>query len=324
LWCWGYNGAGELGVGDTDERTAPTQVGTDSDWSQVDVGADHTCAVRLNHTLWCWGWNRRGQLGLGDGQDRWLPTQVGFRTGWVSVSLGLEHTCAIRATHSLWCWGDNFWGQDGVPGTRKRHTFPQRVETPAGARWSQVSAGDFHTCAVRDGHTLWCWGYNQYGQLGLGSHGGTHPAPVQVGHRAVWAHVTAGGQDTCATRINQTLWCWGLNGQGQLGVGDTQDRYIPTQVGENADWADVSASYYHACAIRTDHSLWCWGLGYPLENDEAFPTQVGTDTDWASVFDGYTHTCGTRTDATLWCWGSNAYGQLGLGDHEDRNLPTQV
>ena len=326
LWCWGNNDAGQLGVGDTSPRSRPTQVGTGSDWAQLDVAADgdDTCAVRTSGTLWCWGWNGYGQLGLGDTQNRLIPTQVGTRAGWATVSLGQEHTCAIRIDHSLWCWGDNRLRQLGLGGASRHKLFPTRVGTPADSTWAQVGTGDFHTCATRLDHTLWCWGANLNGQLGLGGTSWREASPVQVGTDADWENIRPGSEYSCATRTDHTLWCWGMNWFGQLGLGDFVDRYIPTQVGTDSGWVDVGASYFHVCATRTDHTLWCWGEGYPLLNQHVLPAQVGDDTDWATVTNGYEHTCGIRTDATLWCWGDNSYAQLGLGDHEERRMPTQV
>jgi alpha-tubulin suppressor-like RCC1 family protein len=77
LWCWGGNQYGQLGLGDTDDRHSPTQVGVDADWAVVDAGAYQTCGIRVDSTLWCWGRNDHGQLGLGDTEDRRVPTQVG-------------------------------------------------------------------------------------------------------------------------------------------------------------------------------------------------------------------------------------------------------
>ena len=137
----------------------------------------------------------------------------------------------------------------------------------------------------------------------------------------MWARVAAGGFHTCGVRTDRSLWCWGDNGRGQLGLGDRDERNSPARVGTGTSWASLVTGYQHTCATRVDHTLWCWGwnragqLGLGETGRRPRPNQVGTDTDWANIgAAGYAHTCGIRTDHTLWCWGSNVAGQLGLGD----------
>ena len=105
--------------------------------------------------------------------------------------------------------------------------------------------------------------------------------PSQVGTASDWYGLSAGHKQTCATRPDHTLWCWGLNNAGQVGVGDTTDRTVPTQVGTGADWAAISAGgSLHTCALRSDHTLWCWGynangqLGLGDLTDRLVPAQV--------------------------------------------------
>jgi alpha-tubulin suppressor-like RCC1 family protein len=261
LWCWGWNGFGQLGFGDHENRRVPTQVGTDSDWVHIDTGSFHSCGTRLDHTLWCWGWNKYGQLGLGQRKRERFPTQVGTSADWTSPHTGHEYTCGIRLDRSLWCWGRNADGQLGLGDTVER-----RRPTPVGTgNWLHVTAGGFwradRTCAIRTNHTLWCWGANWFGELGVGDTQG-RTVPTQVGPSTDWVHVSAdtGDNHTCATRSDDTLWCWGLNADGQLGLGHHKDRKIPTQVGTSTDWSRLNTGDEHTCALRTDHTLWCWGL----------------------------------------------------------------
>ncbi len=157
------------------------------------------------------------------------------------------------------------------------------------------------------------------------------PHAALVGRDAgVWASVTTGrssyghagttdGSHTCATRTDATLWCWGRNVEGQLGLGDHRNRFAPSQVDAGADWASVVAGYDGTCAIRRDHSLWCWGDGRA-----DVPEQLGAGADWSSVSLGLDFACGVRLDRSLWCWGGNHEGQLGLGDTTPRSTPARV
>jgi alpha-tubulin suppressor-like RCC1 family protein len=329
LWCWGYNARGQLGLGGTRDRLVPTQVGSDRDWVKVSPGGDQTCGVRRDRSLWCWGRNDLGQLGLGDTEDRHVPTQVGSDRDWVKVSLDYgNHTCGIRLDRSLWCWGSNFYGQLGLGDTTNR-LVPTQVGDDRD--WVTASAGNYHTCGVRVDRSLWCWGRNDRGQLGLGDTTDRH-VPTQVGSAlGDWVEVsTGGGSHTCGVRRDRSLWCWGYNRWGQLGLGDTEHRHVPTQVGSDRDWAKVSTGNYYSCGVRVDRSLWCWGhndygqLGLGSTKNRRVPTRVGGDPDWVKASAGGWHTCGVRVDRSLWCWGHNDRGQLGLSDTRDRHGPTRV
>jgi alpha-tubulin suppressor-like RCC1 family protein len=171
LWCWGYNGAGNLGIGSTTNQELPQQV-TDppgAGWASITAGFNFTCAIGSDSTLWCWGNNLEGELGIGNTTSQDLPAQVTApaSTGWTSATVGGFHTCATR-THALWCWGRNDSGQLGI-GSTVGQDLPKRVVVPSATGWSLIALGYYHTCATHTGHTLWCWGNNDQGQLGIGS-----------------------------------------------------------------------------------------------------------------------------------------------------------
>jgi alpha-tubulin suppressor-like RCC1 family protein len=261
LWCWGANGAGQLGTGDTTNRLSPIQVGTATSWAMVSAGNSDTCAVRTDHTLWCWGFNSAGQLGTGDTTDELTPTQVGVGASWATVSAGSNGgTCAIRTDDTLWCWGYNFFGPLGTGDTNDRLT-PTQVGNATS--WATVSAGNGSTCATRTDGTLWCWGRNDNGQLGTGDTTG-RLTPTQVGIATSWATVSSGdAESACAIQTNGSLWCWGDNLSGDLGTGDSTSHLTPTRVGTASTWSTVSTGGVGStCATQTNGTLWCWG-----END---------------------------------------------------------
>ncbi|GAB3773607.1 alpha-tubulin suppressor-like RCC1 family protein [Nocardioides ginsengisegetis] len=144
------------------------------------------------------------------------------------------------------------------------------------------------------------------------------------------ASVSAGGQSSCETRSDGTVWCWGRNNFGQLGNGSTGYQTRPVQAGHDTDWAQVSTSGASTCAVKSDGTLWCWGLdnwgqlGIGRGKPQLAAVQVGTSTGWASVSTSWFHTCGTRTNGTLWCWGQNSRGELGDGTMKVKGYPTRV
>jgi len=142
---------------------APAQAATD--WKTVSAGGTHSCGIRGTGALYCWGYNGAGQLGTNNtGTNAAYPVRVGSGTDWKSVFAGGNHTCAIRSTGLLYCWGYNGQGQVGTNNTGTNAATPKRVGT--GTNWKSVSTGDNHTCATRSTGLLYCWGYNDTGELG--------------------------------------------------------------------------------------------------------------------------------------------------------------
>jgi len=183
---------------------------------------------------------------------------------------------------------------------------------------------------------LWCWGNNQYGQLGIGTRRAA-TTPTRVGHYRAWASVSVAGSQwgasrTCAVTRHGALWCWGGAATvtlSLLGLGSVKSTEVPHRVGASDGWESVSVGMTHTCAVRSNHALWCWGsnmsgeLGDGTTSHRVVPVRVGAGRNWANVSAGLTTTCGTRTNGTLWCWGS-AVGPLGFNADTDVRTPRQV
>jgi len=296
LWCWGYNGSGQLGDGSYTDSDVPVQVGTATDWTGVAAGSFHSCGIRADGSLWCWGRNVDGQLGNGTYAGSLVPVQVGTGTDWTRIAGGDRHTCGIRSTGTLWCWGFNAYGQLGN-GTNTDSSVPVQVGT--GTDWTGVAGGTYHSCGIRGTGTLWCWGLNFQGQLGNGTNTNSNVPVQEAGAATDWTHVVTGGRHSCGIRSTGTLWCWGLNFQGQLGNGTNTDSNVPVQVGTGTDWARIAAGDQHSCGLRGTGTVWCWGrnvsgqLGNGSNADSNVPVQEATaTTDWtdlAVMGGGYQH-----------------------------------
>jgi alpha-tubulin suppressor-like RCC1 family protein len=196
----------------------------------------------------------------------------------------------------------------------------------AGGPRAKVSAGEYHTCAIKQDGSLWCWGWNFSGQLGDGTNT-SRTTPVQIMSSGV-SSVSLGGLHTCAVKTDGSLWCWGYNNSGQLGDGTNADKNTPVQV-MSSGVSSVAAGRHHTCAVKTDGSLWCWGnndygqLGDGTNTSRNTPVQI-MSSGVSSVALGGGHTCAVKTDGSLWCWGSNFYGQLGDGTNADKTTPVQI
>ncbi|MFS8067963.1 MAG: RCC1 domain-containing protein, partial [Byssovorax sp.] len=205
------------------------------------------------------------------------------------------------------------------------------VQVGADFDWLLADAGDGHTCGIRAPGSLWCWGRNSDGELGLGA-----GSPIQTrtlsrtGDAEDWRDVRIGQQTSCGLRGAGSLYCWGGNDFGEAGLGDTARRDVPTRVGDGDDWTVISLDTFHACGVRADGSLHCWGrniegqLGLGDADARLAPTRVDMATDWVSVAAGRFHTCALKRDRSVLCTGQNDVGQLGLGDIESRTTFTPV
>jgi len=305
-WCWGENGQGQLGVGSKSDSRYPVQVdgiggtGTLPGVDEIEGGRQHTCALLTAGTMACWGDNAKKQLGDGTGTDRRSPVQVvgsggtGTLGSIAGIGLGEQHTCAALDDGSAWCWGEGSRHRLGNGSTTDRNT-PTQVKGSGGtgtlAGVAQIDGGNQHTCAVLTDGSIRCWGRNNNGELGIGSHTDQR-YPVQVGGRGgsgTLADVDAvsGGRDhTCAIHGDGSVSCWGRNDLGQLGDGTTTERTSPVQVvgsggvGTFTDAFLLSVGWSHACSARSIDDAWCWGrndrrqLGDGTTTNRSYPVQV--------------------------------------------------
>lgn len=328
LWAWGKNSRGQLGLGNTTYYSSPKQVGALTDWKSISSSGNSTLFVRKNGTLWAVGWNVYGQLGTGNVTDYSSPKQVGALTNWASVCTGLGlFTLAIKTNGTLWAWGINSSGQLGLGNTTY---FSSPNQVGALTNWASVTAGQSNAVAIKTDGTLWTWGSNGSGQLGLGNI--TYfSSPKQVGALTNWSKAACiGYYGVLAVKTDGTLWAWGQNTFGMLGLNNTSNYSSPKQVGTLTDWLQVAGGQYFASAVKTDGTLWSWGYGGTfrtgLGNATSYssPKQVGVLTNWLSVACGYAHGAAINLSGNLYAWGMNSDGQLGLGDTSYRSSPVQV
>lgn len=190
--------------------------------------------------------------------------------------------------------------------------------------FKHVSAGGLHTCGIDLYGKLYCWGRNNYGQLGIGNKVDSSK-PSKISNDS-WLTVEAGKSHSCGIKDDNSLWCWGYNYSGQLGINSYTDQSSPMAAGSS--WKAVTIGDAHTCGIKNDGTLWCWGSNYygqlgltanPYQMST--PDQVSPGTTWLSISAGGEFTCGIKSDRSLWCWGNNNSGQLGSGNIINYNVP---
>jgi len=281
--CWGSNEFGQLGDGTTVERTAPVQVDLGQGKSALGIssGGSHTCAVLNDRSVKCWGQNSNGQLGDGTTTDRSAPVNAGMDGEDVlSVSAGSYHTCAIMEGRSVMCWGDNWNGQVG-DGTNTDRSSPVEIEVPGNSSAISLDAGAMHTCLGMNDGSLFCWGYNAYGQLGNGGNSNSNsPMTAPLSSNQLLTSVQVGLFHSCALLDSGQVACWGDNSNGQLGDGSQSGSGIPVIVSLGTNATSISVGQRHSCAILDDASLQCWGaneagqVGDGSNSDRSNPTGI--------------------------------------------------
>ena len=339
LWTFGRNDDGQLGLNNKTQYSSPVQI-PGTTWDKVPVGGEtYTSAfIRTDGTLWICGKNEWGCLGLNQSQPSIgnisSPTQIPG-TSWSEICLFNGRTGAIKTDGTLWVWGNGANnGELGLnaaaPGTR----YSSPVQVP-GTTWSSISMSYVSSIATRTDGTLWSWGGNVYGGLGVPSVGtAKRSSPIQI-PGSTWAYAEARYYSAIATKTDGTLWCWGDNNYGSLGIngGATDRRSSPTQI-PGTTWAvgrkKFSTSNGACSAIKTDGTLWSWGynsygsLGDNSTTQRSSPVQCPGNT-WTAVTVANNSTFALKTDGTLWSWGRNdSYGNLGHNDRVNRSSPVQI
>ena len=350
LWGWGENSTGALGRGIKDDVTGLTAFqlsgpGNTGNWVNVSCGSEHVVAIKSNGSLWSWGYNTFGQLGNGNKNPSSRPTQVGVDTNWAKVSSGRRSTIAIKTNGTMWAWGRNNQGQLATNNITDV-SVPIQIGSGTTGDWQEISLTQEHALAIKNNGTLWAWGRNTWGQLGLGDTA-TRSSPVQVGSGTTgpWLKISAGLNSSHGLKMDGTLWAWGRNNQGQLGIGTTASCSSPVQVQiGSSDWSDVSigslyrnsvVDFSHVIATKGNGRIFAWGDNrYGKLGTISNPTFVefpvllpGTNNDW-NLVSSSVHSMAIKNNGTLWAWGRNPYGALGLGFSEavlfGVNSPTQV
>ncbi len=239
----------------------------------------------------------------------------------VQLALGYLHSCLRKSDGRVQCWGDNGAGQlgDAVPfdaGARAPAKVPQFVAGISDA--VQLASGLSHSCVIRGGGTLMCWGINSFGQLGDGTTQRSSSV-VAVGGVTDAIAVAAGTSFTCALVKGGTVKCWGANYSGQLGDNSKLDRPTAAPVQQLTGATGIATAEHHACAIVGNGTVKCWGkndegqLGNGSTMESLVPTPIASLTDIVQVVAASRFTCALEGSGQVHCWGANTLGQLGTG-----------
>jgi hypothetical protein len=304
--------------------------------ASVDAGPSLDCGITLGKQAYCWT-----LAGI-----YWAtspPAQVELPADALMVDAGgTNHACALTTAHAAYCWGSNTTGQVGTPGD---YGWPAGGGVPltvaGGLQFQKVTAGGDHTCGLGDDGSLWCWGSNASGELGLNAVPGCNgfascqpsPARVRLATDSVFSDVATGYDHTCALTAAGEAYCWGRNSWGQLGTADTASGSTPRKVAGSHTFVSLSAGTGYTCGLTAAGDAYCWGtnesgqLGSGTANGtcgqwsgpcETTPVLVSGGHTFSSLSAGNGMTCGT-TGSGAWCWG-RSWGP----DNTFSNVPVRV
>jgi hypothetical protein len=293
----------------------------------ISQGFEHNVTLKTDGSIWVWGSNSYGQLGTGSTDAKLSPIMVGSNKDWKFFDAGWYHTVAIKNDGSLWAWGKNGEGQLG-DGTNNQSNLPKRIGTSND--WKLVSAGGFHTLAIKNDGSIWSWGYNSDGQLGQGNSGNWNSTPTRIGTSNDWKLISTGRFHSMAIKNDGSLWAFGYNAFGQLGIGNYNNITVPTRVGLANNWIGIEAGQYHTLAIKNDSTLWSTGdnqygqLGINSTLNKNSFVSINSETPWLFISAGGGHSMGIKRDKSLWTWGANAIGPLGDGTFTNKYVPIKI
>jgi len=357
LFAWGRGAYGSLRP--VSPVSSPAQIDTVSTWATPSIGPYVALCTRTDGSLWSWGQNSKGCLGLGDTTNRTSgPVQIGALTNWSKPAAGGtrvaattygQHMLCIKTDGTLWAWGNStIIGNLNPVGTGGVYTLPNARDKSSPVQvgsdqWSEIWTSGYASIGIKTAGTLWGTGYGRaVANQQFYNQNGKVFGPIGVDSN--WSKaVTASWGVSTMVKTNGTLWTMGNGTRGQLGHGNTQYYTSPKQVGALTNWAQPlffgmarSSEVYANGCIKTDGTLWTWGgnaggqLGHGDTIQRSSPVQVGSDTNWkfvAMAGDAVSASgwcIGVKTNGKLYGWGMNNYGQLGLGDKDNRSSPVQI
>lgn len=333
VYCWGYNGHGELGDGTLTDRRTPAPVPGLRDATAVVAGGGHSCALRATGTVVCWGDGAHGQLGDGGRDPRPTWVQVQGLAGISALAAGSWRTCALGQAGAVWCWGGQF--SDGAGDSVAASTRPVAVAGLAPA--TAIAVADDYACAVVAGAVL-CWGMRPPLLAAITP----DDPPAAVPGIADGVAVAVGRRHACARTTAGEVLCWGEGREGQRGDGVVDPAPGPwrgprpppgpapvaavAKVVGLRDVVDISAGSDSTCARSSDGALACWGANRDgqLGDGGSAPRATPVTPTLGSAADlslGSAHACAALRDGAVWCWGYNDVGQADNRGSPDPRRP---
>jgi len=324
VFCWGKNNNGQIGDGSLFDRSQPSDIMYNTEGT-VTTSKNNNCTIAQDRDIVCWGFfkYRNGKKELKPRDFYYVRdwNNSSDTADWRNVSIGDINHCAIKTNNTLWCL-ENFLTIENYIAINKIDVLEGKSLTQVGSSssWKDVILNANQACAIDQNKTLWCWGINEYGELGTNNTQNYHlPEKIEIDHS--WNSFSLGKTHTCGIDDVDELWCWGNNEFGQLGDNSFENKHYPRKIKSNIGWKNIQLSDTRSCGVKLDNTLWCWGLSLPTSNSLEtelldnlnIPQQIVPQIEWEDVGIGHRFICATSTSRVLYCWGDNTNGELGNG-----------
>ena len=258
-YCWGDGSSGQLGTEVEIQPHEPVLVAGSRTYIRIAAGYASTCAIgKFDRRAYCWGANDRGQMGDGTtSEERMTPTPVAGTRTWHDLAVGGSFACGITTGDVAFCWGGDDVGQLGDGPVLSQRVRPTAVA--GNHRFSQITAGFSHACAVTTDRKAYCWGFGRRGQIG-DANTINRPVPTLVAGGLTVDRVSAASFNACAETAANRTYCWGDNGSGQVGNGTVGGfRFRPFEVAGGLRFSQVTVGSQHACGRTDTNVTYCWG-----------------------------------------------------------------
>ncbi|WP_413577125.1 Ig-like domain-containing protein [Bdellovibrio sp. HCB290] len=338
--CWGE--VDYLGLGDDSgiSRWAPSEADVGQKYKTVSMGG-FGCGITTSDQLKCWGKNVDDSgvyWSIGDDSKLYRPSPVMLDRGqeYSKVSVGRNHACAITTDQTLKCWGMNTSGQigSGTSGLTWDKVTPYIVD--GSNRYIDVTAGNYHTCAITINNDLKCWGNSGFGQVGVGYTTTAVATPTVISSGTKYISVKAGASHTCALTQGNDMYCWGYNSYAEIGDGTYTMRTAPVAVSGGLKFTSIATSAANGsaatCGLGTDQKIYCWGSNFHSTNgtnaNRTAPTEITLSAAYSDLAGNGVNMCAKRISNSSWyCWGTSdnsTQGTGGNGTGSNSATPTQV
>lgn len=328
-WCWGSDEQEQLGnAALSGNKLLPSaldmsQVTGEARFISMLAGGWSSCGLTSQGNALCTGAYADGILGYGGAVSGPAPRPVAVPTHQKLRGLtnGYDHQCALNTQGQAYCWGNNESGQMGIASTSEKEIYPRAVSLPNGDAFIQVAAGRGSTCGLVSDGRVFCWGSDEFGQLGNAEPKEDKNVPVALDTALKFVSIAAGENHHCALTQEGAAYCWGRNDKKQLGDGTSTDSASPKLVGGAHHFLSITAGKNHTCGGAADGVSYCWGSdnvgqsgnGDSITGLQSDPIALDSTEIFRSVITGYSFTCGVSNAGTPYCWGSNSWGRLGKG-----------
>lgn len=325
VWAWGSNDHGQVGATGAGATVAPQAVTGAVEFVDIAAGAEHSLALDAAGVLWAWGNDALEQLGNGALSSATIPRPTISTVRFTEIQAGAFHSLARNEAGDVWGWGDNNQGQLGqgaamIPSSGQPTPVP--IALPRASMALATGPLALTSVAVLEGAEVWVWGNNSFGQAGIGRSSAALVDPQPIAPPVSFLAVQAALNHTIALDENGTIWGWGANTFGEVGVRFLSSAVpVPAPITEDTRFTAISASTSHNLALDEEGDIWSWGDNSSGQTGTTTPfvplpgvTPIVLSERFVDVAAGGLHSLALDDTGRIWSWGSDADGALGNGD----------